>query len=253
MALLGPSYIHYRTSDNIVIGVFLESRTPIAGAVEVHEQHPLFNPKITSTRWERQGVATYVDIGPFLGVDPEIDVVGVSSDDTDADFLEEKLIAGSGITLTTNVDSVGYETLTVSFDGSSAGGMSSAPLVGAWHNADDDDCDDEDKDFTWSSYKVSGRELVMAKAGEIVCFSVSMEQSRTNGYIDFGITINGIAQNSTGQMIRIDGTNPKYHYVELSVPISYNAGDRLFSFTDAKNFYPTSNDGLFGVWIRDTE
>lgn len=61
--MAGPSFLHVRDSDDVVIGVFSTTRTPSGGVTEFNETHPIFIPAIKSTRWERQGVNTYADIG----------------------------------------------------------------------------------------------------------------------------------------------------------------------------------------------
>jgi len=63
-------YIHVRNSDSIVDSVWSSSRTPIAGRTEFFENHPNFVPNWNVTRWRRDGVNTYTDIGQGIIVAP---------------------------------------------------------------------------------------------------------------------------------------------------------------------------------------
>jgi hypothetical protein len=63
-------YIHVRNDNNIVDSVWSSSRTPQAGRTEFFENHPIFAPNWNVTRWERQGVDTYIDIGQGIIVSP---------------------------------------------------------------------------------------------------------------------------------------------------------------------------------------
>jgi hypothetical protein len=252
--MAGPSFIHVRDSDDIVVNVLSNSVTPPAGVTEYNETHPIFSPLFTLVNWRRDGVGTYTNIGVATVPEQDDDAkVAVSSDDATSAFLDTKLLAGTGIDLDIDTDGNGVETMTISFDGSTASGMGSGVLVGSWHNADDDDDDDDDKNFTWGDYKNVGIEFVPAKNGEITCLSISMEKTRTAGSIKFGITINGVAQNGASQTVTIDASNPKFNFLVLSTPIVYNAGDRIFSFSVPSGGYsPSCGDGLFAIWLRDT-
>lgn len=111
----GPNYIHVRDSDDIVVGVFSDSESTLAGVTEYFESHPLWIPSWTSMRWKRASVDTYSLTGDAVdfhhGVDPDGDRFGISSDDVLAGFHEEKVTGDTGkITLTTVTDSAGYET-----------------------------------------------------------------------------------------------------------------------------------------------
>ena len=61
-------FIHYRTSDNRVINVFLTSQTAPAGQTQVNEAHPVFVPTPQETRWTRTGVGTYTNDGPDTSI-----------------------------------------------------------------------------------------------------------------------------------------------------------------------------------------
>ena len=154
--MAGPSYIHYRTADNIVTGVFTTSITPHSGEVEVFETHPLFVPPVTLLVWERTGVSTYIlndpaaepvvvqvledltdvifdsglaagDVLTFDGLNwvnqtPLDELVKVSEYDTMADYLGQKIVGGTDISVDVLTDSAGVETVQISFMGAAAPG-----------------------------------------------------------------------------------------------------------------------------------
>lgn len=63
-------YIHVRDTDSIVDSVWSSSRTPQSGRTEYFEEHPTFFPNWNVTRWRRDGVDTYTDIGQGIIVSP---------------------------------------------------------------------------------------------------------------------------------------------------------------------------------------
>jgi hypothetical protein len=126
--MAGPDYIHVRDSDAIVQGVFSNSRTPLTGHTEYNETHPVFLPSVTTTRWERQGVNTYVNIGVSILPDDEdkefmtwvmsggMEAIPEDGDTAAAWGHEESL---AGVTMFRDGRCVGFS---VSYEGSFSGG-----------------------------------------------------------------------------------------------------------------------------------
>lgn len=98
--MAGPSFVHYRNADNIVVGVFSNSVTPAAGVTEVNETHPVFIPLWTEVQWERTAPTAYTNTGVPADINNSFNldnIVAVSADDINAGFLDAKIAdAGSG-------------------------------------------------------------------------------------------------------------------------------------------------------------
>jgi hypothetical protein len=91
------NFIHVRDSDNRVVGVFSESKTPVTGVTEYNEEHPDFLPHWGYRIWTRTGVDTYVDSGVnrILRLDTYHRIL-CSVSDTTPDRLTAKLAVEEG-------------------------------------------------------------------------------------------------------------------------------------------------------------
>jgi hypothetical protein len=127
--MAGPNFIHYNTTTDIVSGVFTTSKATAAGEAEVNETHPVFIPPVTSKKWQRTGVNTYVLIGsPSFPSDEEILQVGSSTDNAVArwDGTDGSAIKDSGV-LVDNSNIVTIPSLSAGIVKSSSGGVLSTP------------------------------------------------------------------------------------------------------------------------------
>ena len=108
-------YIWVRNSDGRVMNVATTSSTPPAGTTEYFENHPIFDPLWTNYTWTRTGVDTYTGapIDPTQS-SPQFTVKNTSTDTT-PNYLSSKLVAGTGLDLTT-ISPGGNETLQADID-----------------------------------------------------------------------------------------------------------------------------------------
>jgi len=207
--------------------------------------------------------------------------VRVSATDTIPSYLEDALVGGSFITLTTLTDSSGDETISIDFDGINLEDVldvtydSAAPQTGdllqyngsEWNNTPPEDIPETQ---TWSfngghsqvgnnftrgmswGHQQAENGIVMLRDGLILGFSGSLTQPRASGTCEFQLTINGIAQNGVGETFLIDGTNTISNSLEFTTPLSVVVGDIVSAQTVTVGFSPTSSDPTVAFWGRDS-
>jgi hypothetical protein len=108
------NYIHVRDSDNRVVGVFMNSKTPVAGVSEYYENHPSLEPHWGTRIWTRTGVDTYIDSGNdrVLRLDSFHRVL-VTDGDTTPGKLSTKIVGVSDKISTSVGNPTGNETLNI--------------------------------------------------------------------------------------------------------------------------------------------
>lgn len=276
----GPSFIHYNTTTNLVVGVFTTSRTPISGATEVSETHPIFLPSVDRTRWSRTAANTYVDLGPddtIVVANP----VQVSGDDTTPGGLISKFQEGTAIDLSV-INPGGDEKLQVDIDineltelASGVDGAADFLLIydtsatshkkvkpntltsgsggGGWSfsgGAENVGGSTTDTDLNMGHHVTLG--VTMYKPGTIKGFSIVLTSARTAGTLTVSLTINGVQQTGSGQTFLIDGTNTIKNYLVLGTPINVVAGDVVGIHTKAASFSPSGADAIGAIYGADT-
>lgn len=225
---------------------------------------------------------TYDDSAGSLTIDNDFpEQVRVSATDTVPSYLEDALVGGSFITLTTLTDSAGDETISIDFDGIVLEDVldvtydSAAPQTGdllqyngsEWNNTPPEDIPETQ---TWSfngghsqvgnnftrgmswGHQQAENGIVMLRDGYILGFSGSLTQPRASGTCEFQLTINGIAQNAAGETFLIDGTNTISNSLEFTTPLFVSAGDTVSAQTVTVGFSPTSSDPTVAFWGRDS-
>lgn len=93
-------------------------------------------------------------------------------------------------------------------------------------------------------------ETVMIEDGEIVGISAYVVLARTAGTTTFYSTINGVAQNISGQYCIIDGTNTRRVYLSILSPIQYTAGQSLGCRCVTDSFSPNNTNAVVQIFIR---
>lgn len=95
--------------------------------------------------------------------------------------------------------------------------------------------------------------VTMFRDGELVGFSVTLDEARTSGIAEFRITIDGVEQNSSDNTFLIDGTNSINNSKEFSSPILFSKGQIISIVSKNTSFSPTSADATVSFWYRDQE
>jgi len=98
--MAGPSFIHVRDSDSIVVGLFSATTATAAGVTEFNETHPIFVPSWATQDYQRDTAGVYTQTAtpedePKTSL--ETNRVKIDGFDVDGQFLSFKIVGGTGI------------------------------------------------------------------------------------------------------------------------------------------------------------
>lgn len=157
--------------------------------------------------------------GSNINITTQDEQVKVTTDDTTAGFLFDKVTSGDG-SVTFSVDNPGgIERLDIRASGSGSA-LEVPALVGAILDIDGG----ESLSAIWGDKAPSG--VTFFKAGELLGMSVALDKPLAgSGSINFRTTIDGIAQNGAGQTMNVIFTGPtQTTLLEYPAAISVSAG-----------------------------